>query len=644
MQFFRNLAKKVVFKIFLSFVALTFVLFGVSSFFLGNPNSWVAKVGDDNINYSQFNAALRADREIILASSNNSEKAVQYLESDAFKTDVLGRLVNKVMVKKLADDFDVSASKKIILESIVKDPSFKNDAGKFDKELFAEFLKKNGLNEERYLDEIASSAAATMILKSFSLAAPVSDDIVARMADFNQEKRFADVLTISSKNLGRIAQPTAEELQEFYEENQVSYVTPESRKVSYLTFSRKDFAKDLRISNEDVFAEYEKGKEEYTKPETRSFYHVVFDEKIAAEDFLKKFTEAKKAGKSNAKSEFRKLAKELAQKNLNEITLSKISQRDMIPQISGEIFQLSLDENSQVLSSPLGFHVFLLNAVGQPELIPFSEVKNGIKEKMAEGREEKVLQEKISEIDDLLLTSNSISEVAKKFGLKISKKSVIIDANGNDEKGREVAKVKAIQDFAVNAFNLEKNQTSKIFYSQDPEAFYALVVEDIFPPKQLTLKEVKKKVRADLLVTKKKEATSELATKIGKELKEKPNSISAIARKYHVKLDRNREFPRVFLLSFQGQQLPYQDQFLKDLFAADIGQATSVSPQSDDQFVVGVLRKINKADLNSAQLKEARKKARVAFGDEVMKEYNSYLLGLYPVETNDKVFSTKQGE
>ena len=80
MFFFRKLAKSIFFKIILAFVALSFVLFGVSSFILGSPNTWVAKIGGDTVSYGQFNSALRADREVILASSNKSEEALKYLE------------------------------------------------------------------------------------------------------------------------------------------------------------------------------------------------------------------------------------------------------------------------------------------------------------------------------------------------------------------------------------------------------------------------------------------------------------------------------------------------------------------------------------------------------------------------------------
>ncbi|MBU6140271.1 MAG: SurA N-terminal domain-containing protein [Proteobacteria bacterium] len=632
MQFFRKLANTIFFKIILSFVALSFVLFGVSSFILGSPNNWVAKIGGDEISSNQLNSALRADREVILASSGNSEEALKYLESDRFKSDVLGRLVNQVMVKKLSDDFDISASKKIILESIAKDPSFKNESGKFDRKKFEEFLKKNGLNEERYVSEIASGISARMILQSFSLAAPISDQVVARVEGFNQEKRVADVITISAKNITNIAKPTEEELQKFFAENQSQYILPERRKVSYLSFTKKDFAKDLVISDQEILAEYEKDKEQFTKPETRSFYHVVFDKEEDAKNFLQKLEASSGADKSKLKPEFEKLAKSLLKKGAKEISMLNISQRDLIAQIADQVFKLGLNEKSQVIQSPLGFHVFLLNEIKQPQLMPFAEVKNAIKVKLAQGREEKVLQEKISAIDDFLLTSNSLSDAAKKFNLKLSAPVLV------EEKGSEISEIKSLANFAANAFALKEKQVSKIFQSEISGGFYALFVEEILPSKQLELVEAKSKVIEDLLGAKRREALLDLAKKIEEELKENPNSIAQVAAKYRAKFDKSREFPRIFYLNFQGRQIPYQDQFSKYLFATKVGEATSVASQSEDQFVIGVLREIKKSPLNQIQLEQVKAKAADEFRNEVMSEYNAYLLSRYPVKTNDKVF------
>ena len=73
MEIFRKLANNFSFKIILGFVALSFVMFGISGFILGNPNSWVAKVGGKTISLNNFNRALNSDKKIISASTNSQK-------------------------------------------------------------------------------------------------------------------------------------------------------------------------------------------------------------------------------------------------------------------------------------------------------------------------------------------------------------------------------------------------------------------------------------------------------------------------------------------------------------------------------------------------------------------------------------------
>jgi len=639
MELFRKLANNLFFKIILAFVALTFVLFGVSGFILGSPNSWVVKIGNTTIGLNAFNKALQADREMILAS-NNSGEAMKYLESEQFKSEVLGRMVNKVMIEKLREDLGVSASKKIILQAVAKDPNFQKD-GKFNHEAFKIFLAKNGLNEERYVNEIANDVTATMIIQTLSLAAPLDQKAVLEMENFKQEKRSADVVTISAKNVTNVTKVSDEEVQKFFAENKAAYALPEMRKVSYLHFSSENFAKDLQISDAEITAEYEKNKGNFLQPESRNFLHALFEDEAAAKNFLEKF-DAAKADKSKVDAEFAKLAKDLLKKDLKAITLTKITQKDLIPELAEPTFKLTIGHRSDVLKSPLGFHIFLLTEIKSAQPISFADAKAAIKKQLLQGRGEKILQEKISKIDDKLLTSNSLSEVAKEFGLKVSSSPVKINQAGQNEKGEEVKEIKGFANFAENAFALKKDQTSKVFQDKNSTTFYAIRVEEIDPAHERELAQIKSQVAEDALKQIKHNALQNLAKKVGEEIKKNPSNVAQIAAKHNVKFEKNREFPRIYYINFQGRQIPYQNKFLDELFGLKVGEVTSVNPGGSQEFIVGVLREIKKSTINSDQFEQAKTQSLEGFRTEVLQEYNQFLLKKNPVKVNEKILGKKE--
>ena len=637
MEFFRKLAGNIFFKIILGFVALSFVLFGVSEFILGSPNVWVAKVGSTTIGYNTFNKALQSDREMIL-SNNKTEEVLKFLESDQFKSEVLGRLVNKIMIEKLHAKLGVEASRKLIMQTIAKNKSFKNPEGKFDRELFKKFLSQNGLTEQKYVDEIANEVVATMIIQTLAMTSPFNEQAIIELENFKQEKRFADVITINEKNLKALGAPNNEEIEKYFSSNKDKYAAPETRLVSYVHFSKKDFANEYKISKSDILAEYEASKEQLTKPETRAFYHVLFEKEESAQEFLTKL-----AGSSgDAKSNFAKLAKELAKKDLKAISLPNISQKDLLPELSDKVFKLEMSKTSEVLKSPLGFHVFLLTEIKKPQLIPLAEVEKSLEIKIAKNKEEKLLQSKISAIDDALLTSNSLEEVTKKFGLKINK-NVRIDAKGLSEKGVEVLETKNLADFALNSFALKKGQVSKIFYTKNSDGFYAIKLEEITPSHERKLEEVRGKVVADLSKEKKDQGLKNFAKEVAKEVKENPTQIAQIAAKHQLKLEKNREFPRSYFIdSGNGRQIPYQNGFLTELFNIKINEATSLTAAGENEFKIGTLRQIKSSASSEQQVHAAKEHAIENFKTEILQEYNALLLKENPVKVNEKFFGVKE--
>ncbi|NBV07057.1 MAG: hypothetical protein EBS06_07495 [Proteobacteria bacterium] len=641
MQLFRKLAGNIFFKIILAFIALSFVLFGVSGFILDGPSAWVAKIGSKTISYSEFNKEMQKTREMVL-QSNKSEEATRYLDSDQFKSDVLGRMVNNILITKLKEDIGVEASKKLILEVVAKDQNFKNKEGKFDRKLFQNFLAKNGLDEEKYVNLIQNDVVATMIIQTMSLSSPVNENEAIAREEFKQEKRLADVIKISEKNIKKVAAPNAEALNKFFEANKKSYFAPELRKVSYLRFSKNDFAKDLQVSEQEVSAEYEKNKDKFQRPESRNLYHVLFDKEESAKDFIAKLDAASNQDKSKSGAAFVKLAKELQNKDLKNITLKNVTQKDLIPDLADPVFKMAINQHSEALKSPLGFHVFFLNEIKKSEPIPFAVVQNQIKAKLLEGREEKVLQAKASEIDDIILASNSLSDAAKKFDLSANLNSVEIDQAGQNAKGEEISAIRGLEDFSSRAFALKKGESSKVFYSKTNKHYYAVKVDEIELAHEKSFDEIKSQVSADFAKVNQAEALKKLAKSIADELKANPQNAASIIAKHKLKLEKNKSFTRFAYINYQGRQIPYVDKFGSALFDLKVGQPTDAIQTGNQEFAVGILRSIQKTNLEATQIQRAKAQAAEEFRNEVLQGYNAFVMSKYPVKVNEKILGKKE--
>ncbi|HLD76617.1 MAG TPA: SurA N-terminal domain-containing protein [Rickettsiales bacterium] len=627
----KKLITNIFFKLFIGILVLSFVFFGVSDFLLNGSNSFIAKVDGKKISYSQLQNAMNIDRQTILRSSNNNEKALQYVESNQFVSDVLTRLINKEIVRKLSDNFGVDGSKKLILQAIANDSQFKYN-GKFDRQIFKSFLLQNGFDEDSYVHAVQNEVVATMIITSLSSVSPSDSFIVEKLAKMQEEKRIADVIVVSKKNIGKIAPADDAMLMTIYEKNKQDFIIPQYRQASHLTFSKKDLIIKTDVSEAEIVAYYQKNKELYKNADRRDFYHILFAEEENAQKFLKEF---EKLSTKNIAENFIKTAQRLENKSEKSLILANISKKDLIPEIGNEAFKLKKDKHSQILISPLGYHILLLKEIRKGEYTPIYKVHAEIKKQILVKKEEDLLQDKIDEIENLLISSNSLQEVLQKFNIGFVKKLPAIDAAGNGKDGK-LANILQTQDFVKNIFSLSPNKVSALQFDKENNIFYAIKIDKIeesltrkFSDVKSILKEKYKKEQELVLLKK-------LANKIADEIKQNPSKTTQIVSQNGLKIIANKEFPRSYSFNFQGQIIPYANKFLEELFTLEIGDATSPFAANDNEFNIGILRKIKTAEIKKTDLILQQQELANEYRNEILQIFNNFLQEKHPIKVNEK--------
>ncbi len=637
MKSFRKLTNNLAFKVVLGIVALSFIFFGVSSFILGGSTSWVAKIGSKKISYSTLQKAMKENREMIINSYGNNEQALAYLDSEQFTSDSLGRIINQQMVKNLSHEFNITASKKVVLENIAKDKNFSDATGKFSQEKFKEFLKRNGINEDLYVNEIINQVSMMMILQTMEIAAPVSSKKIIDVIEFNDEKRVVDLISLNEKDVKNIANVTQNEIEKYYADNKKQFTLPEIRRISYVKINAKDLAQSIEIKDEEIASDYEKNKNLYQLPETRDFYHIVFDKEQSAKDFAEKL---KKTSKDKLKDEFANLAKELQKKNLKEITLSNTGKKQLLPQTIEPAFNLAVNEISQPVKSQLGFHIFLLNAINKSATKSLAEVREEIKQKLLEGKQNGAFEKKIVELDSALIASNSLSDSLIKNKINTTILKANIDDTGKDEGGREIFGEDA-KEIAKNSFALKKGQASKLFNSPAKDSYYAIQLDEIVASKTEELTKVSRMISTKLQSDKKQEALIAYAQEVADEVGENLDNPAKIATKHKLKFEKNRIMPRTFVINYQGQQFPYRSPLLEKIFTIDVNKSSGAISEAGG-YAVAILREVKKPLISKDIVEQVAKSSQQMFRSDIMQQFNNYLLKKYPVEVNEKIFRQKE--
>ncbi|MBL6664294.1 MAG: SurA N-terminal domain-containing protein [Rickettsiales bacterium] len=621
MELFRKLAGNFFFKIILSFVILTFVLFGISGFIFGNNNTYVAKIGDKVISYTDFIEASRSDREII-RTSTNSEEALRYLESQAFKKDVLGRLINKKVSEILAEEYGFIASQDLILKKIINDREFKNDDGKFDQTLFDSFLKKHSLDEERYINAISNEIMNAGVIQTFTITAPIYKFKILELANLRKEQRQVSLVEINKKRIGRIANPKEEDLVQYYEANKEKYRKKEFREVEVLSFDKKDLEKNFEPSEEELRAKYEEEKDKLIEEEKREFLHVVFDNKEEGDAFIQSL-----AGSDDLSKKFMQLAKTKLNKKLSDIRLKDITKNGLLPSIADDVFALKVGSLSHLLQSEIGYHLFLTTKITEAKSLEYSQARDAILSDLRNIKKENVVEDKISDINDIILESNALEKVIEKMNL--SKKLVTLTFNNEskDPSGKDVKEVSQFGNLATNAFALDKGRISKIYYTQDYKGFYIFRVKNIEESRYMAFSDVKSQVTKDFREKKRQEELVNLANKISEEIKKDPKNAALIARKNGAIYRYSRKF-----------DITNPARITNAVFSLKLEESTDPILEKDGNYNIAILRTILPRQASSEDFAKAKTAAIQKLRLEILRRYDESISAKYPVSINEKIF------
>ena len=153
----RNSTRGLLAKIFLgalfALLIFSFAIWGIADIFTGYGSQSVATVGDTQVSTTQFHAAYQ--REL----STMADRLGRQLTPDEARQlgvdqRVLRQLLTSAALTNHARDLKLSVSDEYIAQQIVKEPSFFDAFGRFDRQRYQSLLRYSGLSEAAYVEAL----------------------------------------------------------------------------------------------------------------------------------------------------------------------------------------------------------------------------------------------------------------------------------------------------------------------------------------------------------------------------------------------------------------------------------------------------------------------------------------------------------
>lgn len=619
MQQFRDLTNNIFFKIFLSFVGLSFIFFGVSDLVFESNNSWVAKINGKKISEIEFSRELE-NQKANLYSKNPSPELMEYTNSDEFKNIVLQRITSREILKNLIAEMDLDLNQDLAINQILNQKEFQDEKGDFDKIRFQSFLNINNLNSEKYLEQLNFEMSSDMIFSSLDIEnIAIDQDLLKEKYKFQNQERVISLLKIKEEKSDQKINIDELELKKFYRKNKDKYKTDELRKLSLITIKADSLTADIKISDQEIAKSYQDNDAKYIIPEKRKIYNILFDDIKKAEDFISKFDQ-----KKNLRKQFRKIAKKDFDKDENEILLN-ITKKQLPKQISEQVFDLKEGVISNILESEYGYHVVYVDNIVKSYKNPLKNVKTDIKEKLLKEKSNKIIDQKITEIEDEIMILDNISDFSKKFPFAKIEKLPAINSNMVSDKGQKINN-NNISQIIEDIFFLDQGQFSEINKSDEKNLYYIAFIEEIIEEKQKTLKEVENDIKKEVILIKKSELLTEKSQEIANKLKDNPEKINQISKEYKAKLLRN--------ITIKRDSTSYPAHFVTNIFDLKKNNISNAIKISDKEYYIAIIHKINLPNIDKIpekKLAEIESQYKNDISSDLWNKLEKYLNKKYKV-------------
>lgn len=517
---------KAVLTIMFGFLILSFAVWGIGDIFRGFGQGKVARAGNVDISAEEFRYEYQTQLQRL---QQMTRQPITNDQARAFGLDqqVLGRLISEALLDQRARELGLAMSDDNVRDTVFKDPEFAGPTGSFDRTVFQDRLRNNGMDEKRFAVKLRASYLRTELTGSLTSGLKMPQAMLESVFRYANEARSVEFFTLDAAAAGEIPAPTTEELTKYFEANKTTYRAPEYRKIVTLAVTPATIADPAKISDADLSAAYERVKtQRFGTPEMRQVYQIVFkagEEKDAAEALAK----IRGGAKFEEVAEGRSL--KVSDIDLGTLTIDKMADQT----VAKAAFALKEGETSDVIAGRFG--PVLVQAVKvQPATIkPLDEVKDTLRTEIARERALEEVQRIQARIEDQRTSGKDLVEAAKAAGLAAR---VIegIDATGKDKTGAQVQDLVEPEALLKAVFASDIGVDNETLTTRD-RGYVWFEISGIEPARDRKLEEVREQIeagwRADQVALRLREKAEALVKEIeaGKNVEDVAKSIGAAA-------------------------------------------------------------------------------------------------------------------
>jgi peptidyl-prolyl cis-trans isomerase D len=265
----------------LGLVVAAFVITGIGDPFgtSTGKGATVAKVGRDKITTDTLQQELL--RKVKELQAQNPELTMEQVVKGGGAQGMLDGLAGRLALEHFMRETGITGGPKAVAGIIAKEQAFQL-GGVFNKKLYEDTLRREGLTQAVYEQQMTADIGRAQLLGSISRGWSLPDAVVLAYASLLEEKRVAQIAIVPGSGMGVPPIPTDAQLDVFYKKHLERYRAPELRNFRSFVLEPSMLTAKVTVSDADVQAYVAKNSKTLGTAETRTIQQVTLDSQEAA--------------------------------------------------------------------------------------------------------------------------------------------------------------------------------------------------------------------------------------------------------------------------------------------------------------------------------------------------------------------------
>jgi peptidyl-prolyl cis-trans isomerase D len=510
LHFLRKGVKSLPAKILIGLLVASFAVWGIGDIFSFRLDSRVAKVGDTEIEASQFITDLQREQSRL---SRQTRQLVSYdmIRAAGIDRRILASLVRDAAYQEELQELGLDVPDDAVAEAIRNDPAFQDAVeGKFSNTSYQFVLDRMGLSAQAFEESVRTRLARRILDETATAAASVPPGVGARIAAWQGEARTFTILTLPLDMAPNPGTPDEAALTAFHDANKAMFTEPERRSGQYIHVDPAKLLASLEPAEDVLREHYESAKDRFSVPDSRTVDQITFPDHVAAEAALSRLMEGS--------ATFEELGAEQGIA-ADSLSLGKVTRDDLPGAAADAVFATTQPGMVGPVDLPAGSAVFRITAVTEGGTASFEDVRAQLASELAREALSYRTPEIANKIEELRAEGLSFPEIAKQAGAEYGEFDGLAQ-DGTLPDGSPAEGVIASSTFLTEAFEaLEAEERSLV---ETPDNGYLLVmVRGITPSALLALDTIRDRVATAWQTAERRKAIEararELAERLGQD-------------------------------------------------------------------------------------------------------------------------------